>query len=153
MVVEGGCKTVFWSFIGEPRKLSAMAKPVKQVWVRHMVAFENQKLLTVLTAGPMQSHDWKNQRWIERNATWQRSTSVLGWEMGQVSFFTTEGHIEVGKQMTCSPRNGCLWCSAGSRNSCLWWSVGSMNSCLWCSAGSRNSCFWWSVGCMKGCLW
>lgn len=62
MVVEGECKTVVLSFIGEPRKLNATAKPIRQVWVRHMVPFENQELLTVLTVGPMQSHDWKNQR-------------------------------------------------------------------------------------------
>lgn len=78
MVVEDECKTVFLPFIGGPRKLNAMAKPIKEVWVWHMVAFENQELLTVLTAGPMQSHNWKNQRRIERDTTWQCSTSVLG---------------------------------------------------------------------------
>lgn len=78
MVVEGECKTVFLSFIGGPRKLNAMAKPIKQVWVWHMVAFKNQEFLTILTAGPMQSHDCKNQRRIERDMTWQCSTLVLG---------------------------------------------------------------------------
>lgn len=40
MVEEGEFKALFVS-IWRPRKLNAMIKSIKQVWVRHVVAFEN----------------------------------------------------------------------------------------------------------------
>lgn len=118
MLVEDECNAVFLAFIWGPRKLNAMTKSTEQVWVGHTVAFENWELLTVLKMGPVQPHDWKNQRLIERGMTWQCSASV----------FISKASISICHRMTywggieipCNTMNNCLWI-LGSR--WLRWSV------------------------------